>query len=162
MPWARFGVTGAPPRARQAEAADEAAARRRGGAALPAAQPTQGATWSTTVVTALFDIERGRFDGRDLASYLHWFRATLALPVPMVVFTPPGPLADFVLLQRASQLFRTRVVTTELADLPYAQYRGRIAALQASARFLANVRELHRVECRLPDYVVIQAWGQAR
>jgi Bacterial protein of unknown function (HtrL_YibB). len=39
-----------------------------------------------TIVSALFNIERDRMDGRDWEEYLKWFDVTLQLQCPMVLF----------------------------------------------------------------------------
>ena len=39
-----------------------------------------------TIVSALFNIERERMDGRDWDEYLEWFDVTLQLKCPMVLF----------------------------------------------------------------------------
>ena len=39
-----------------------------------------------TIVSALFNIERERMDGRDWDEYLKWFDVTLQLKCPMVLF----------------------------------------------------------------------------
>ena len=39
-----------------------------------------------TIVSALFNIERERMDGRDWEEYLKWFDVTLQLKCPMVLF----------------------------------------------------------------------------
>ena len=39
-----------------------------------------------TIVSALFNIERDRMDGRDWDEYLKWFYVNLKLQCPMVLF----------------------------------------------------------------------------
>ena len=43
-----------------------------------------------TIVTSLYNIDREKLDGRSWETYLEWFKKTLSINCPMVVFVDPN------------------------------------------------------------------------
>jgi Bacterial protein of unknown function (HtrL_YibB) len=111
-----------------------------------------GVTAGTTIVTALFDINRTRVDGRQFESYLEWFGKTLRLNTPMVIYTTPN-LEPLVRRLRGHR--PTLVVATALSDLPYAAHVPDIERILSSP-LPAGTKDPGRVELELPLYTVLQ------
>ena len=42
---------------------------------------------SFSFVTALYNINRDKYDGRNYKQYQEWFSKTLLVPVPMIIYT---------------------------------------------------------------------------
>ncbi len=83
---------------------------------------------TTVLVTALYDIGRAKTgDGRTFDDYLRWFKETLKLRSPMVIYGEES-LRAIVAKHRPSSS-PTRFVAMPLKDLPYASYVERIADL---------------------------------
>ena len=69
---------------------------------------------SVTLVTALYDIDRGtKGDGRSFDEYLDWFTKTLKTKSPMVIFVDES-LKEFVEKNRKG--LPTKVITQSLEE----------------------------------------------
>ena len=117
--------------------------------------PRAAALPNATVVTAMFDALSA--DGRRNESHLARFRRTLALNVPMVVYTS-AELAPAVAAARRGELAaRTRVVTLRVPDeLPYGASLTRIAEVLADPAYRAAVADRGRAECTLPEFTALR------
>jgi hypothetical protein len=106
---------------------------------------------STVLVTALYDIGRAKGgDGRTFNDYLRWFKETLKLRSPMVVYGEES-LRGFVIKHRPPS-YPTRFVAMSLKDLPYASYVEGIAAILNQK----PKEQRNTVEERIPLYNAIQ------
>ena len=112
------------------------------------------------VVTALFDIERQRYDRsthpltlRSMDDYYGAFRTTLRLNAPMVVYTEEKS-RGFVERHRPRGL-HTEIVVRKLEELFYHRYRDAIAAIIESPGFRSVCDGPERIEYVLPEYNVI-------
>ena len=107
---------------------------------------------NTTVVTALYNINREeKGDGRKWTDYLHWFKDTLQLPMPMVIFTSED-LKSFVEKHRLPH-YKTQII---IADPPYAYLEPVIREIIHSPEYKQRITNNNRVECILPFYIIIQ------
>ena len=93
---------------------------------------------STTLVTALFDIGRGQLSGkythRPFDKYLEWFKNTLSINAPMVIYIPKN-LEKYVLDNRPVN-YKTKIVLVELEDLlAYKNYYSKIES---------TINEMHK------------------
>ena len=79
---------------------------------------------SATIITALYDIDRGtKGDGRTFDEYLAWFGETLKVKSPMVIFVDES-LKEFVEENRKN--LPTKIITEPLEDIPYYHLNDRI------------------------------------
>lgn len=114
---------------------------------------------TTTLVTALFDINRERYNNQKLAlktidDYLPYFQQTLKLNCPMVIYTE-SKLESFVLENRSKD-YLTKVIVQTKEDIPYYKYKKRIQDIINSNEFRKKIRDPNRIECNLPEYTIIQ------
>lgn len=110
---------------------------------------------STTVITALYNIEREQRDGRKFSDYLDWFSKTLQLNVPMVIFAHKG-IGNWVYQQRQNYKNTTIVVETSLDSIPYSTYYEKVEKILINPEYLAKIDRPDRIECNLPWYNLIQ------
>ena len=54
---------------------------------------------NVSIVTALFNINRERLDGRNWQKYIDWFEIFLKLRCPLIIFTS-SDLIDFIMSRR--------------------------------------------------------------
>lgn len=108
---------------------------------------------STTLVTALYDIGREQLSGksahRKFDKYLAWFKYTLSINVPMVVFVPEY-LVSYVYDHRPTE-YRTEVIVRDFEELrAYKKYYQR---MQDTIDAMTNVRNppSHFKEC--PEFI---------
>lgn len=108
----------------------------------------------TTVVTALYDIGREKYDGRKLSDYLDWFRTTLSLNVPMVIFCQTG-LGSFIQHCRKNYP-ETVIVETSVSSIPYFSYKDQIEKILNNNEYKKRIKDPTRIECNLALYNIIQ------
>lgn len=110
---------------------------------------------NTTVITALYNIDReNKGDKRKWSDYLEWFKNTLKLPLPMVIFIPID-LKDYIEEHRPS-IYRTKIIIQEKEDIPYANLEIPINNIIKSQPYKNKIIDNKRVECILPFYNIIQ------
>ena len=72
---------------------------------------------SATIITALYDINRDeKGDGRTFNEYLSWFKETLKVKNPMVIFVD-NSLKEFVEENRKN--LPTKIITEPIEEVPY-------------------------------------------
>lgn len=110
---------------------------------------------NTTVITALYNIDREtKGDNRKWSEYLDWFKNTLKLNMPMVIFIP-SYLKDFVTEHRPPN-YKTQIIIQEQQDIPYAYLEPRIREILSTDTYKQHMKDSKRVECILPYYNIIQ------
>lgn len=112
-----------------------------------------------TAITALFDIKRNKVDNHHLAlktmdDYLKWFKITLQLNCPMVIFTEEN-IVPFIEENRP-KTYQTKIVVQKLEEVPYYCYRKRINEVLNDGYYINKISDPKRIECNLPEYVIIQ------
>ena len=108
---------------------------------------------SVTLVTALYDIDRGtKGDGRSFDEYLDWFAKTLKTKSPMVVFVDES-LKEFVEKNRKG--LPTKVITQSLEEIPYYELNNDIQKVLDDEDFKGKVSCPSRVECKMSLYNVV-------
>lgn len=109
----------------------------------------------TTIVTVFFDINREKLgDGRSVSEYLSWFSKTLKLNCNMYIVTEEK-FKDFVQENRPSN-YRTYVNIDVLENASYYKYRDKINKILTSSNYKERIEYPDRVECKLPEYNIIQ------
>ena len=106
-----------------------------------------------TIVTALFNINRDKLDGRDWNTYLKWFSNFLKLKAPLIIFTSKD-LNKFITSRRNN--LNTKILTTHINEIPYFYLFNQIKEIINSEKFLNNVKDINRIECKDPLYLIIQ------
>lgn len=114
---------------------------------------------STTLVTALFDINRDKYNNQKLAlktidDYLHWFKKTLQLNCSMVIYIGKK-LEKFVLENRPND-YQTKIIIQSKEEIPYYKYKNRIQEIINSNEYKNKIKDPNRIECNLPEYTIIQ------
>lgn len=107
-------------------------------------------------VTALFNINRQNAgDGRTFDKYIEWLQTTVALPVDMVFFVDPK-YGDDVRKARENAHLTNQFVLIEhtLDKVPYFSQVERIREAQASDKYKMHMRDLARIECYHPEYII--------
>jgi hypothetical protein len=106
-----------------------------------------------TLVTALYDIGREESgDGRSFDEYLHWFKGTLKISSPMVVYVDES-LKEFVKQERGSR--STKIITEPLEKVPYYYLNDKIDNILKSENYKNKIGAPDRVECKMSLYNVI-------
>lgn len=106
-----------------------------------------------TLVTALYDINRGeKGDGRTFDEYLYWFKDTLKVSSPMVVYVDES-LQSFVEAERGSR--PTRIITQPIGEVPYFYLNDTIESILTSPEYKSKIGAPNRVECKMSLYNVI-------
>jgi len=112
---------------------------------------------NTTLITALYNIQREENgDGRKWSDYLEWFKETLQIPIPMIIFIEEDDsLTEFIKKYRIPNV-KTNIIYQPLFRLPYAYYYNSFTEILNSESYKSKIRDLNRVECILPFYNIIQ------
>jgi hypothetical protein len=107
----------------------------------------------TTIVTALYNINRENLDGRSWDLYLHWFRNTLQLKSPMVIFVDPS-MRDFVELRRSG--YSTLIIEESIENAPYYHLKDSMDYVINSKDYQERIKDPSRIECKSSLYNIIQ------
>lgn len=110
-------------------------------------------TNSVTIVTAFFDINRAtNGDGRTIDMYLKWIKETLKLNCYLYIVTEPK-FKNFFIENRANNYFLKII---DFKESYYYKYYDRIKTIINSEEYKKRVERPDRVECKLPEYNIIQ------
>jgi len=111
---------------------------------------------SATVVTALYDIGRENFDGRRMAQYFDWFKKTLTLNCPLVVYCDES-VNDFIQINRPEALKeKTKIINQKLEEIPYYYLKTQIDAILLNDDYKSKIKDANRIECKTSLYSIIQ------
>ena len=106
-----------------------------------------------TIVSALFNIERDRMDGRDWEEYLKWFDVTLQLKCPMVLFVTED-VKEMVESRRKN--VPTEIIVQSVDDIPYYHLKDEIQEILDSGDYKSKMADPNRIECKHAMYSIIQ------
>jgi len=110
---------------------------------------------NTTLVTAFFDINReNNGDGRKISEYLAWIKKTLQLNCNLYIVTE-AKFIDFMRKHRPKK-YKTHYVCDTLSNALYYKYYDQIQEILSSAEYQSKISYPDRVECKLPEYNIIQ------
>jgi hypothetical protein len=108
---------------------------------------------SITFVTALYDIKRNvDGDGRSFEEYLSWFKETLKIKSPMVVYVDRS-LENFVKENRKN--LPTKIIVQDLEEVPYYFLNDKIQEILNDKNYQDKIGCPQRVECKMSLYNVI-------
>lgn len=112
---------------------------------------------SITLVSAFFDINRETLgDGRRLEEYMEWIKRTLQLNCNLYIITE-ARFIDFMKSNRPSEYqVRTYYKADTLENAMYYKYLPRMREIINSPEYKSRIMHPDRVECKLPEYNVIQ------
>ena len=112
---------------------------------------------SATIVTAFFDISREtKGDGRRLEEYMEWINRTLQLNCHLYIITE-SRFIDFMKAARPVKYHHKTVFKADtLENAMYYKYLPRMREIMESPEYKSRVMHPDRVECKLPEYNVIQ------
>lgn len=112
---------------------------------------------SATIVTAFFDISREtKGDGRRLEEYMEWIKNTLQLNCHLYIITEQR-FIDFMKAARPVEYHHKTVFKADtLENAMYYKYLPRMREIMESTEYKARIMHPNRVECKLPEYNVIQ------
>ena len=106
-----------------------------------------------TIVSALFNIERERMDGRDWEEYLKWFEVTLNLQCPMVLFITEDVKE---LVETTRKDLPTEIIVQEVEDIPYFHLKDQIQGILDSEEYKEKMADPDRIECKHAMYSIVQ------
>ena len=106
-----------------------------------------------TIVSALFNIERERMDGRDWEEYLKWFDVTLQLKCPMILFVTED-VKELVETRRKN--VPTEIIVQSVEDIPYYHLKDEIQEILDSGDYKSKMADTNRIECKHAMYSIIQ------
>ena len=110
---------------------------------------------NVTIVTAFFDIGREHNgDGRKLTDYLDWIKKTLQLNCNLFIVTEKK-FVDLMKDNRPSK-YKTYIKEDILENASYYKYFPRMKEILNSEDYKTRIAYPNRVECKLPEYNVIQ------
>jgi len=108
-----------------------------------------------TIVTAFFDINRSeKGDGRTIDEYKQWLKKTLQLNCNMYIVTEEKFVEFF--LENRNPNYNTSIKTMKLSELHYYKYYDQMKAIIDSEKYQKRIKDPNRVECKLPEYNIIQ------
>jgi hypothetical protein len=108
-----------------------------------------------TIVTAFFDIHRAeRGDGRSIEEYKEWLKKTLQLNCNLFIVTEEK-FRDFFLENRSKE-YKTFVKVIDFRDSHYYRYYDVMKSILEDPNYKTRVAYPDRVECKLPEYNIIQ------
>jgi hypothetical protein len=108
---------------------------------------------NTTIVTALYNIQRQNMDGRSWDEYLDWFSKTLKINCPMVIFVEEN-LVDFIKKNRDNT--QTKIIVQKLEEIPYYYLKDKIDLVIQSKEYKDKIGCSDRIECNYSLYSIIQ------
>ena len=116
-------------------------------------------SYTTTLVTALYDIKRNTIDKsphslKTLDQYYTCFKKTLQINAPMVIYTEDITY-QFIIDNRPKH-YPTKIIIQPLEDIPYYKYRNQIKDILDSEDYKIKITDPQRIECLLPEYNIIQ------
>ena len=106
-----------------------------------------------TIVSALFNIERERMDGRDWEEYLRWFDVTLKLKCPMILFVSED-VKEFVEERRKD--IPTEIIVQTVDEIPYYHLKDEIQEILDDDEYKEKMSDPERIECKHAMYSIIQ------
>ena len=106
-----------------------------------------------TIVSALFNIERERMDGRDWDEYLKWFDVTLKLKCRMILFVSED-VQEFVKERRKD--IPTSIIVQPVDEIPYYHLKDQIQEILDSKEYKEKMSDPERIECKHAMYSIIQ------
>jgi hypothetical protein len=110
--------------------------------------------YTTTCVSALYDIGREAIDRRSISDYIKWTESTLkTIKDPFVLYLDKKLGLKDRCIQLRSTIGPIQIIETELSDIPMWIYYNQVKSIVDSS---SNIKYPNDITNRLPYYVLIQ------
>jgi len=110
---------------------------------------------NVTIVTAFFDIGREKKgDGRSIEEYKQWIQKTLQLNCQLYVVTEEKFKSLF--LENRPPEYKMHMKIIDFKDSYYYKYYDQMKKIVESQEYKDKIAYPNRVECKLPEYNIIQ------
>jgi hypothetical protein len=111
----------------------------------------------TTLVTALYDIERENFDRRSINDYFDWLEKTLLLNANFVVYIEDKLLPRLqTIINKYNLHKRVSIYVSRLDQIPYYNYINKINEILQNETFIKNVKAYGSIRTKLALYPIVQ------
>ena len=107
---------------------------------------------SFSFVTALYNINRDKYDGRNYKQYQEWFSKTLLAPVPMIIYTEEE---NRTLIESVRVNLPAKVIYTKFEDIPFYNTRNNVKDIITNSDFKSKIKHPNGLENRCYDYIPI-------
>tara|TARA_B110000285_G_scaffold178473_1_gene200730 strand:+ start:4660 stop:5466 length:807 start_codon:yes stop_codon:yes gene_type:complete len=107
---------------------------------------------SFSFVTALYNINRDKYDGRNYKQYQEWFSKTLLVPVPMIIYTEEE---NRTLIENVRANLPTKVIYTKFEDIPFYNTRNNVKDIITNSDFKYKIKHPNGLENICYDYIPI-------
>lgn len=107
---------------------------------------------SFTFVTALYNISRERHDGRSYVQYQEWFKRTLTIPVPMVIYTEK---CNEHLVNTYRRALPTKVIYTTIDEVPFYYTKDQVKNIITNSPFKYRIQHPNGLENRCFEYIPV-------
>ena len=106
---------------------------------------------NVTCVSGLFNINREKEgDGRKWDEYIEWFKKTLQLNVPMVIFCEEDTYDKIKDIRKKNYL--TKIIIIKRDDIYYLKYEEQVKKIVKDINFLKKIKNTDRLEVKHPIY----------
>jgi hypothetical protein len=111
-----------------------------------------------TLVTALYDIQRDKYDGRSFDDYIEWFKMTLLINEPMIIYLDRSKrfLFEFVKQIRDRVNQPSLIIETNLEEIPCYWMLEPTKRIINDPVFLSTCKYPNDITNKNPLYVCIQ------
>lgn len=107
---------------------------------------------SFSFVTALYNINRDKYDNRNYKQYQEWFTRTLSVPVPIVIYTEEE---NRTIIENIRKNLPTKVIYTKIEDIPFYNTRDNVKDIITNSDFKYKIKHPNGLENRCYDYIPI-------
>lgn len=109
-----------------------------------------------TCITALIDINReNEGDGRSIDNYLKWFKNTLKINLPFVIYCEKDIYEKIKYWREKYPMTRYKIISKN--DIYYLKYSKKVNDIIKSIDYLNKIHGKERLEIKLPKYNLIIA-----
>lgn len=105
---------------------------------------------SFSFVTALYNINRDKYDTRNYKQYQKWFIRTLSVPVSMVIYTEQE---NRDIIDTVRKNLPTKVIYTKIEDIPFYNTRDNVKDIITNSDFKNRIKHPNGLENRCYDYI---------
>jgi hypothetical protein len=105
------------------------------------------------IVSSLFNIQREGMDGRTWEDYLKWFKITLKLKCPMVLFVTEDLKS---LIEESRRDLPTKIIVQGVDEMPYSYLKNRLDEIIESDEYKNKIEDPTRIECQHSMYSIVQ------
>lgn len=107
---------------------------------------------SFTFVTGLYNISREQYDNRSYQQYQEWFKQTLLIPVPMVIYTE---ICNKEIIDKYRKNIPTKVIYKSYEETPFYHTRYNVENIIKNTDFKNQIKNPSQLEYICFDYIPI-------